>query len=47
MAGAVAISVKYFKKVKVGPSAAMKMLMHTYSGVEKGIKEGGKPVEVC
>jgi len=37
---------KYFKKVKIGPSAAMKMLMHTYSGVEKGIKEGGKPVEV-
>uniref|UniRef100_A0A7S2WTE4 COP9 signalosome complex subunit 5 n=1 Tax=Rhizochromulina marina TaxID=1034831 RepID=A0A7S2WTE4_9STRA len=37
---------KYFKKVKVGPSAAMKMLMHTYSGVEKGIKESGKPVEV-
>lgn len=37
---------KYFKKVKVAPSAAMKMLSHTYSGVEKGIKGGGKPVEV-
>ncbi len=36
----------YFKTVKIAPSAAMKMLMHAYSGVEKGIKGGGKPVEV-
>ncbi|KAG5185577.1 COP9 signalosome complex subunit 5A [Tribonema minus] len=37
---------KYFKKVKISPSAAMKMLMHANSGVEKGIKKGGKPVEI-
>ncbi|CAM9755852.1 unnamed protein product [Chrysoparadoxa australica] len=37
---------KYFKKVKISPSAAMKMLMHANSGVDKGIKKGGKPVEV-
>jgi len=37
---------KYLKKAKIGPSAAMKMLQHAYSGVEKGIKNGGKPIEV-
>lgn len=37
---------KFLKKVKIGPSAAMKMLQHTYSGVDKGIKGGGKPIEV-
>ena len=37
---------KYMKKVRIGPSAAMKMLQHTYSGVERGIKSGGKPIEV-
>jgi|MDSY01.1.fsa_nt_gb COP9 signalosome complex subunit 5 len=37
---------KYMKKVRIGPSAAMKMLQHTYSGVERGIKAGGKPIEV-
>ncbi len=36
----------YFQTVKITPSAAMKMLMHSYSGVEKGIKGGGRPVEV-
>ncbi len=36
----------YFQTVKIAPSAAMKMLMHAYSGVEKGIKGGGRPVEV-
>lgn len=37
---------KYFKKVIVSPSAAMKMMNHANSGVEKGIKNGGKPVEI-
>ncbi|TMW68792.1 hypothetical protein Poli38472_006260 [Pythium oligandrum] len=37
---------KYFKKVIVSPSAAMKMMNHAHSGVEKGIKNGGKPVEI-
>ncbi|KAM3569465.1 hypothetical protein VYU27_008432, partial [Nannochloropsis oceanica] len=38
---------KYFKKVRLSPSAAMKMLMHACGGVEKGMKApGGKPVEV-
>eukprot|EP00904_Undaria_pinnatifida_P010840 jgi/Undpi1/6887/HiC_scaffold_21.g09363.m1 len=37
---------KYFKKVKISPSAAMKMLMHANSGVEKGMAQGGKPVEI-
>jgi COP9 signalosome complex subunit 5 len=42
----VSYSARYFRKVKVSPSAAMKMLMHANSGVDKGIKKGGKPVEV-
>uniref|UniRef100_A0A7S3PF33 COP9 signalosome complex subunit 5 n=2 Tax=Aplanochytrium stocchinoi TaxID=215587 RepID=A0A7S3PF33_9STRA len=38
---------KYFKKVKVSGVAAMKMMNHAVSGVEKGMKSaGGKPVEV-
>ena len=37
---------KYCKKVLVSPSAAIKMLMHGQSGVERGIKINGKPVEV-
>jgi COP9 signalosome complex subunit 5 len=39
---------KYFKSVKVSPSATMKMMMHVQSGVEKGIKKSitGKPTEV-
>eukprot|EP00606_Chrysophyceae_sp_TOSAG23-5_P000993 GSChrysophyteH2.ASY1.ANO1.828.1 assembled CDS len=39
---------KHFKNVKVSPSAAMKMMMHVQSGVEKGIKNSitGKPTEV-
>ncbi len=36
----------YFQTVKMAPSAAMKMLVHAYSKVEKGIKGGGRPVEV-
>ena len=40
-------SPKYFKKVRISPSAAMKMLMHACAGVERGMKApGGKPVEV-
>jgi len=31
-------SPKYFKKVRLSPSAAMKMLMHACGGVEKGMK---------
>lgn len=37
---------KYFKKVKISPSATIKMLTHGQSGVEKGISQSGKPVEV-
>ncbi|DBA02884.1 TPA: hypothetical protein N0F65_005911 [Lagenidium giganteum] len=37
---------KYFKKVIVSPAASMKMLHNANSGVEKGIKAGGKPVEI-
>eukprot|EP01041_Mallomonas_annulata_P002117 gene2117-4137_t len=37
---------KYFKRVKISPSAVIKMMMHGQSGVEKGIKKSGKPIEV-
>jgi COP9 signalosome complex subunit 5 len=37
---------KYFKRVKISPSATIKMQMHCQSGVEKGIKISGKPIEV-
>lgn len=37
---------KHFKKVKVSPSACIKMLTHGQSGVDKGISQSGKPVEV-
>lgn len=37
---------KYFKRVKISPSASIKMMMHGQQGVEKGIKQNGKPVEV-
>ncbi|KAJ1438543.1 hypothetical protein B484DRAFT_444520 [Ochromonadaceae sp. CCMP2298] len=37
---------KYFKKVKISPSASIKMMMHGQQGVEKGIKQNGKPIEV-
>ena len=37
---------KYFKKVKISPSAVIKMMMHGQSGVDKGVKKAGKPVEV-
>lgn len=37
---------KYFKKVKISPSAAMKMMIHAQNGVNKGISSGGKPIEV-
>lgn len=37
---------KYFKNVKVGPSAVVKMMMHGQQGIENGIKRGGKPIEV-
>jgi COP9 signalosome complex subunit 5 len=37
---------KYFHKVAVSPSAIMKMMMHCHSGVEKGISNGGNPIEV-
>ncbi|KAJ1459817.1 COP9 signalosome complex subunit 5A [Pelagophyceae sp. CCMP2097] len=38
--------VKYFKRVMVSPVASVKMLMHTYSGCEEGMRQGGKPLEV-
>jgi len=37
---------KWFNKIAVGPTAIMKMMMHCHSGVEKGIKKGGNPIEV-
>jgi COP9 signalosome complex subunit 5 len=37
---------KYFKRVKVSPSATIKMMAHCQSGVEKGTKKSGKPIEV-
>ena len=37
---------KYFKKVKISPSATIKMLSHGQQGVEKGVAKAGKPIEV-
>jgi len=37
---------RYFKKVYISAAAAMKMMSHAVSGVEKGMAAGGKPVEV-
>ena len=37
---------RYFKDVHVSSAAAMKMLQHAVSGVEKGMKKDGIPVEV-
>mmetsp|Transcript_5621 Transcript_5621/g.12329 ORF Transcript_5621/g.12329 Transcript_5621/m.12329 type:complete len:403 (-) Transcript_5621:289-1497(-) len=37
---------RYFKAVAVSPSAVMKMMTHCHSGVEKGVKKGGNPIEV-
>lgn len=37
---------KYFKRVKVSPSAAIKMIMHGQQGVDKGVTQSGKPIEV-
>jgi COP9 signalosome complex subunit 5 len=37
---------KYFKRVKISPSAIVKMMTHSQSGVEKGLKQNGKPLEV-
>eukprot|EP00579_Thalassiosira_antarctica_P005931 CAMPEP_0201902234 /NCGR_PEP_ID=MMETSP0902-20130614/54850_1 /ASSEMBLY_ACC=CAM_ASM_000551 /TAXON_ID=420261 /ORGANISM="Thalassiosira antarctica, Strain CCMP982" /LENGTH=397 /DNA_ID=CAMNT_0048436231 /DNA_START=819 /DNA_END=2012 /DNA_ORIENTATION=- len=37
---------RYFKGVAVSPSAVMKMMTHCHSGVEKGVKKGGNPIEV-
>ena len=37
---------RHFKRVHVSACAAMRMMAHAVSGVEKGIAGGGKPVEV-
>ena len=37
---------KYCKKVMISPSATIKMMMHGQSGVERGIKQNGKPIEI-
>ena len=37
---------KYFKRIKISPSATIKMMTHGQSGVEKGTKKSGKPIEV-
>ncbi|KAL7464368.1 hypothetical protein ACHAXS_004696 [Conticribra weissflogii] len=39
-------SPKYFTHAAISPTALMKMMTHTQSGVEKGIRKGGNPVEV-
>ena len=37
---------KYFKSVKLSPSACMQMMKHGQQGVEKGTEKNGKPIEV-
>lgn len=37
---------KYLTKAAISPSAVTKMMMHCQSGVDKGIKKGGRPIEV-
>jgi len=37
---------KYLESVAVSPSAIIKIMMHCQSGVNKGIKKGGNPIEV-
>lgn len=37
---------KYFQSTAISPSAVMKMMTHCHSGVEKGVKKGGNPIEV-
>ena len=37
---------KYFKKVKIAPSATIKMMAHAQSGVDKGVSRGSNPIEV-
>mmetsp|Transcript_2339 Transcript_2339/g.5022 ORF Transcript_2339/g.5022 Transcript_2339/m.5022 type:complete len:504 (+) Transcript_2339:218-1729(+) len=37
---------KYFESISLSPSAVTKMMMHCQSGVEKGIAQGGNPIEV-
>jgi len=39
-------NVKHFDKVALSPSALIKIMMHCQSGVTKGIKKGGNPIEV-
>eukprot|EP00984_Skeletonema_dohrnii_P012665 scaffold5166_cov102-Skeletonema_dohrnii-CCMP3373.AAC.5 len=36
----------YFQSTAISPSAVMKMMTHCHSGVEKGVKKGGNPIEV-
>jgi len=37
---------KWFTNIAVSPTAIMKMMTHCHSGVEKGLKKGGNPIEV-
>eukprot|EP00536_Pseudo-nitzschia_multiseries_P018090 jgi/Psemu1/264689/estExt_Genewise1Plus.C_21450008 len=37
---------KYFESISISPSAVTKMMMHCQSGVEKGVAQGGNPIEV-
>lgn len=37
---------KYFRRVRICPSAAIKMMRHAQFGVEKGVKKSGKPIEI-
>ncbi len=40
------VNPKYFQRVRISPSAAIKMMMHGQNGVDKGIAKNGKPIEV-
>jgi len=36
----------HFKKVMISPTSITKMLSHIQSGVQKGLRQGTKPIEV-
>jgi COP9 signalosome complex subunit 5 len=37
---------KYFLRASISPTAAMKMLSHAQSGVDRGVAKSGKPIEI-
>ena len=36
---------KFFESISLSPSAVTKIMMHCQSGVEKGVAQGGNPIE--